>query len=185
MKFEEYMESKEYEKDLSKRIIKKYSPISEKILVLNNLFNASLKKDAYDVEYVDYTLYDIMLNMARIIIYTDIDISDAIKEGTVLDVYDGFKEHDIFNRLDKLVGNDVLELELAMDNILRTYKESKMSTEHFVAKNIVKFGTVFGSAVGNGLDKLADAVRDDVAMKKLVKHVEKMTDSVGKLFKER
>ena len=72
-----------------------------------------------------------------------------------------------------------------MDNILRTYKESKMSTEHFVAKNIVKFGTVFGSAVGNGLDKLADAVRDDVAMKKLVKHVEKMTDSVGKLFKER
>ena len=47
MKFEEYMESKEYEKDLSKRIIKKYSPISEKILVLNNLFNASLKKDAY------------------------------------------------------------------------------------------------------------------------------------------
>ena len=185
MNFEEYMENKEYEKDLLERIVQEYSPISEKILVLNNLFNGALKKDGYGIEYIDYTLLGIMLKMARIIIYTDIDISNAIKEGTILDVYDAFKKHDIFNRIDALVGNDIDELERTMKSLVKTYKESNMSTEHFIEKNIIKFGAVFGSAAGKGLEKFSEVLNNDVAMHKIVEHVEKMTGSISKLFKER
>lgn len=148
-------------------IIKRhYAPITEKKAALDLILKKCIQeKDG--VEYIDSFLMQVGLMSVVLSLYTNLDCN-----GNMFDNYDMLMETGIYPIIMYKIGEkDIKELMGICSSVEETFMNQK-SFEAFLAKQVTRFGELFGRVGGSGMEALAKVLEDDKKMDTLMKTLE-------------
>lgn len=158
-----------------------YAPLLSKMTILNLMNEKSVVND--DILYVDMVTSKLNLNMAILILYTDIEPDKKENEdGTTTpltwEAYDKLKSTGLLDIIIEYIGEDIRELLSVQKDILDTWCLKNKSSEAYVENLIENASQKLGAYVGFGMDKLADVLSDEKKMSKLMTALEKIVKKI-------
>jgi len=164
-------------KYVKKHVITTYAPLLSKMTILNLMNEKSVVDDG--IPYVDMVVSKLNLNMAILVLYTDIEPDKKENEdGTVTsltwDAYDELKSSGLLDKIIEYIGEDIGELLSVQKEILDTWYMKNKSAESYVSDLVEIASRKFSVVAGAGMDKLADVLSDEKKMKKIMPMVENM-----------
>lgn len=162
-------------------ITRKYAPVLEKRVVLNNIFEKCiLEKDG--IEYVDNFLTQFNLMFAILTLYTNLNClhsaEDGIDDGmNNFDDYDLLMENDIYPVILYQIGEkEIKELMNIYSSIQETFM-NQQTTEAYIAKQLTRFGTLLGTFADVGMKQLSEVLNNDEKMDEVTDKIkDKITD---------
>jgi len=152
-----------------------YAPILEKKAVLETAFERSIQeKDG--IKYVDSVLSQIGLFCSILTLYTTLDYKhnkDDGDNGSIFEDYDLLMENGVYPIIMYKIGEqDIKELLKVYSSVEGTFV-NQQTFEAYLAKQVTRFGELFGALAGSGLESLSKVLEDE----------EKMEQAIGKLPK--
>lgn len=153
-----------------------YAPILRKKAAADLIVKNSIQeKDG--IEYIDSFLSQVGLMSAIVSLYTNLDCS-----GNVFDNYDLLMETGIYPIILYKVGEkDIKEFMSIFASVEETFVRQQ-SFESYIAKQITRFGELFGGIAGSGLESLSTVLNNEEKMKDLIGKLPKI-DNVENLLK--
>lgn len=156
-------------------IIKRtYCPIVEKKMILDLMLEKSVVED--DIPHIDMFVNKLNFFASIISIYTNI-VPDKDENGTPksYEMYDLLVENNIMNTILELIGERELgELTSVNGLLLDNWYAKHTSTEAYISNLIELASRKFGVYAGVGMEKLADALDDEVKMQRATKLLDKV-----------
>ena len=158
-----------------------YAPLLSKLTILNLMHDKSVVNG--DVKYVDMVTSKLNLNMAILVLYTDIEPDKKENEdGTTTtltwEAYDVLKSNGLLDIIIEDIGEDIGELLSVQKDILDTWYLKNKSTEAYVESLIETASKKFGAYAGFGMDKLADVLSDEKKMNKIMIALDKVSKKI-------
>lgn len=156
------------EKQIDNIIKRHYAPITEKKAALDIIFKKCIQeKDG--IEYVDKFLMQVGLMSVVLSLYTDIDCN-----GNMFENYDLLMKNEIYPIIMYKIGErDIKELMNIYSSVEETFM-NQQSFEAYLAKQVTRFGELFGRVGGAGMEALSKTLEDEDKMKELSKVLEKV-----------
>lgn len=152
-------------------ITRNYSPILEKKIILQNLFDkAIIEEDG--IQYVDSFLLHINKTQGILALYTNLDIKkDKDSKTNSFDDYDELIESGVFEMILGCIGTkEINEFNMVLNHIQDTFY-NKQTTEAYIAKQITRFGNLIGFGLGSGLEQLNDVLKDKDKMNVVISEI--------------
>ena len=145
-----------------------YAPIAEKKAALDLILKKCIQeKDG--VEYIDSFLMQVGLMSVVLSLYTNLDCN-----GNMFENYDLLMETGIYPVIVRKIGEkDIKELMKVHAAVEETFM-NQQSFEAFLAKQVTRFGELFGRVGGSGMEALAKILEDEEKMNSLTKTLEKV-----------
>lgn len=142
-------------------ITRTYSPILEKKIILQNLFDKSIIEDN-GIQYVDSFLLHINKTHGILALYTNLDIKKTeTSETNNFDDYDDLISSGVFEMILGCIGTkEINEFNMVLNHIQDTFY-NQQSTESYIAKQITRFGNLIGFGLGSGLEQLNILLQDE------------------------
>ncbi len=158
-----------------------YVPLLSKMTILNMMHDKSVVKD--DVPYVDMVTSKLNLNMAILVLYTDItpdkkENEDGSTTPLTWDAYDKLKSNGLLEKIIEYIGEDIGELLSVQKDILDTWYLKNKSTEAYVNDLVETASRKFGVVAGVGMEKLADVLSDEKKMNTIMSALDKMLKKI-------
>lgn len=158
-----------------------YAPLLSKMTILN-LMNEKAVVDS-DIKYIDMVTSKLNLNMAILVLYTDIEPDKKENEdGTTTpltwEAYDVLKSNGLLDIIIEYIGEDIGELLSVQKDILDTWYLKNKSTEAYVENLIETASHKLGVYAGFGMDKLADVFSDEKKMNKVMAALDKILKKI-------
>lgn len=158
-----------------------YAPLLSKMTILNLMNEKSVVDDG--IKYVDMVTSKLNLNMAILILYTDIEPDKKENEdGTITsltwDAYDALKSSGLLDNIIEYIGEDVVELLSVEKNILDTWYSKNTSSQAYISDLVEIASRKFSVIAGAGMDKLADVLNDEKKMNKVMTVLEKVIKKI-------
>ena len=150
-----------------KSIIKRtYCPILEKKLILDLMLTKSINEGS--VKYIDLFVNRINFIAAIISLYTTLlPEKDENEISKTYEMYDLLVENDILNKILENIGEkEIAELTSINGVVMDNWYAVNKSTEAYVNNFIETASRKFGAYLGVGLEKMADALGDEVKMQR-------------------
>lgn len=149
-------------------ITRTYSPILEKKVVLQNLFDKAIFEED-GIQYVDSFLLHVNKTHGILALYTNLDIKkNETSETNGFDDYDDLIESGAFEMILGCIGTkEITEFNMVLNKIQDTFY-NQQTTERFIAKQVTRFGNLVGFGLGSGLEQLNDILKDNNKMKTIV-----------------
>ena len=166
--------------ELIQSVIKrKYVPVLEKQVVLQQFLDKSITTGAYGVKYINSFLSKINIVVAILLLYTNLDLSKtANSETNSFDDYDTLMEYGLIDKIYEKISNEELkELKSIYDGIIKDFEKEFKTVESYMSKQVEKFATIFGSAIAPGLEHLASAIGDENKMSKYLNQIKSFIKS--------
>lgn len=163
-------------------ITRKYAPVLEKKIVLDNTFEKCiLEKDG--IQYMDNFLIQFNLMFAILTLYTDLNCLHSAEDGTDdmnnFDDYDLLIENDIYPVILYKIGEkEIKELMNIYSSIQETFM-NQQTTEAYIAKQVTRFGTLLGAFADSGIKQLSETLNDDKKMNKVVDKFKNLTNIIN------
>lgn len=163
-KYNELQNDQLKEKQIESIIKRNYAPITEKKAALDLMFNKCIKeKDG--VEYVDSFLMQIGLMSVILALYTNIDCDNS----NAFDNYDLLVKNEIYPMIICKIGEkEIKELKNIYSYIEETFL-NQQTFEAFFAKQITRFGELFGHISNSGLNALTKVLNNEEKINKIIK----------------
>lgn len=163
------------EKQIDSIIKRHYVPVVEKRAAAEVIIEKSTQeKDG--IEYIDSFLSKVGLMSAIISLYTNLDCN-----GNIFENYDLLMEDGIYPIIMYKIGEkDIKEFMSILASVEETFISQK-SFEAFVAKQVTRFGALFGQLAGSGLESLSTVLGDEEKMKQAVGKLPKLDNIEGLL----
>lgn len=163
--------------DYIKKVVKRtYCPIIEKRMILQLMLDKSIVEEK--VSYIDMMINKLNFYAAIISLYTYI-VPDKDEEGKPksYEMYDLLMENNLVNPIFELIGERELgELTSINGLLMDNWHTQHLSTEVYISNLLETASRKFGVYIGAGLEKMADALGDEVKM-------QRATDLLDKVFK--
>ena len=160
-----------------KGIIKRtYCPILEKKLILDLMLKKSINEEG--IKHIDLFVNRINFVAVIISLYTTL-LPEKNEDGTpkTYEMYDLLVENDILNKILEIIGEkEITELTSINGVVMDNWYASNTSTEAYVSNLLETASRKFGVYIGAGLEKMADALGDEVKM-------QRATNLLDKVFK--
>ena len=158
-------------------ITRNYSPILEKKVVLQNLFDKAIFEED-GIQYVDSFLLHVNKTHGILALYTNLDIKKNEKSETNgFDDYDDLIESGAFDMILGLIGTrEINEFNIVLKHIEETFY-NKQTTENFIAKQVTRFGNLISFGLGSGLEQLSEILKDKDMMKNVVSELKRFVKS--------
>lgn len=149
-------------------ITRTYSPILEKKVVLQNLFDKAIFEED-GIQYVDSFLLHVNKTHGILALYTNLDIKKNEKSETNgFDDYDDLIASGVFEMILGCIGTkEIAEFNMVLNKIKDTFY-NQQTTEKFIAKQVTRFGNLIGFGLGSGLEQLNDILKDNNKMQTIV-----------------
>lgn len=168
-------------KYVKKHVITTYAPLLSKMTILSLMNEKSVVDD--DIPYIDMVVSKLNLNMAILVLYTDIEPDKKENEdGTVIsltwDAYDELKSFGLLDKIIEYVGTDIGELLSVQKEILDTWYMKNKSVESYVSEFVETASRKFSVIAGASMDKLADVLGDEKKMKKIITAFDKVLKKI-------
>lgn len=157
--------------NLINSIIKRhYVPVVEKRAASDVVLEKSIhEKDG--VQYIDSFLSQIGLTSAILSLYTNLDCN-----GNIFDNYDLLIKTGIYPVILYKIGeNDIKEFMRIYSSVEETFV-NQQSFEGFLAKQVTRFGELFGALAGTGMESLAKVLSDEEKMKSMIENLPKFNN---------
>lgn len=153
-------------------ITRTYSPILEKKVVLQNLFDKAIFEED-GVQYVDSFLLHVNKTHGILALYTNLDIKKNEKSETNgFDDYDDLIESGAFEMILGLIGTrEINEFNMVLKHIEETFY-NKQTTESFIAKQVTRFCNLISFGLGSGLEQLNDILKDKEQLANIVSELQ-------------
>lgn len=149
-----------------------YAPILEKRAALEIAFNKCIQeKDG--VKYIDSFLVQIGLMQVILSLYTDLNTKHKENDkDNIFTDYDLLMETGIYPVIMYKIGEkDIKELMSVYSSIEETFM-NQQTFEAYLAKQVTRFGELFGRVSGSGMEALAKVLADEEKMNSLMKTLE-------------
>lgn len=161
-----------------KSIIRRtYCPILEKKIILDLMLSKSINEEGS--KHIDLFVNRINFIAAIISLYTTL-LPEKDENGTskTYEMYDLLVENDILNKILENIGEkEIAELTSINGIVMDNWYGANKSTEAYVSNLIETVSRKFGVYIGVGLEKMADALGDEVKM-------QRATNLLDRLFKK-
>lgn len=159
-----------------------YAPLLSKMQILNMMNEKSVVDDG-DVKYIDMCTSKLNLNMAILVLYTNItpdkkENEDGTTTPLTWDAYDKLKSNGLLEKIIEYIGEDIGELLSVQKDILDTWYLKNKSTEAYVNDLVETASRKFGVVAGVGMEKLADVLSDEKKMDKIMSALDKMLKKI-------
>lgn len=168
------------ESQIDNIIRRRYVPVVEKRAAAEVILEKSIhEKDG--IEYIDSFLSQVGLMSAIVSLYTNLDTT-----GNMFDHYDLLMETGIYPLLIYKIGEkDIKEFMNILASVEETFVHQQ-SFEAFLAKQVTRFGELFGGIAGTGMELLSTVLSDEEKMKDMIGMLPKIDNIVGllKMFKK-
>lgn len=173
-------------KYIKKHIVKTYAPLLSKMTILNLMHEKSVVDNG--IKYVDMVTSKLNLNMAILVLYTDIEPDkkeneDGTTTSLTWDAYDELKSSGLLEIIVENIGQDIAELLSVQKDILDTWYLKNKSAESYVTDLVEVASRKFAVVAGASMDGLTDVLNDDKKMNKVMTALEKMLEKVAKKMK--
>ena len=154
------------ENQINSIIKRHYSPITEKKAALDLILKKCIKeKDG--IEYIDSFLMQVGLMSVVLSLYTNLDCN-----GNMFENYDLLMETGIYPIIMYNIGEkDIKELMSVCSSVEETFI-NQQSFEAFLAKQVTRFGELFGRVSSSGMEALANTLGNEEKMKSLINVLE-------------
>lgn len=158
------------EDQINKVIKRHYVPVVEKRAASDVILEKSIhEKDG--IEYIDSFLSQIGLTSAILSLYTNLDCN-----GNIFDNYDLLMETGIYPVILYKIGEkDIKELMRIYSSVEETFI-NQQSFEGFLAKQVTRFGGLFGMIAGSGMESLSKVLSDEEKMKNIIENLPKLNN---------
>lgn len=169
------------ESQIDSVIKRNYAPILEKRAVLEAAFEKSIQeKDG--IKYVDSVLAQIGLFCAVLTLYTTLDYKHTEEDtDNVFTDYDLLMESGIYPVVMYKVGErDIKELMNIYSSIEETFM-NQQTFEAYLAKQVTRFGELFGRVGSAGMEAIAKVLNDDEKMNALTGKLTEMMETGKRL----
>jgi hypothetical protein len=153
-------------------IVRHYAPILKKRSALELIFEKCVQeKDG--IKYIDSFLVQIGLMQAVLVLYTNLETKHKEnEEDTIFTDYDLLMETGIYPIIMYKIGEkDIKELMNIYSSIEETFM-NQQTFEAYLAKQVTRFGELFGRVSGSGLEAVAKVLEDEEKMKPLIDMLE-------------
>lgn len=159
-----------------------YAPLLSKMQILNMMNEKSVVDDG-DVKYIDMCTSKLNLNMAILVLYTNItpdkkENEDGSTTSLTWDAYDKLKSNGLLEKIIEYIGEDIGELLSVQKDILDTWYLKNKSTEAYVNDLVETASRKFGVVAGAGMDKLAEVLGDEKKMNKVMSALDKVVKKI-------
>ena len=146
------------EGQIDKIIVRHYAPITEKKAALDLILKKCIQ-EIEGIEYIDSFLMQVGLMSVVLSLYTNLDC-----DGNMFENYDLLMEDGIYPIIMYKIGEkDIKELMNVYASVEETFM-NQQTFEAYLAKQVTRFGELFGRVGGTGLEAIAKVLEDDDKM---------------------
>lgn len=167
-------------------LYRKYVPIMEKKVILQNMFNKSLLGDDGN-KYVDMFINRIGVTISVISMYTNLTFNrDEDSENNIFDDYDLLAGNDLLNLIFGMIPKSEVDSVLEINSqIIDTFYNQYKSTEAFVTSLVDRFAKTFGLTVESSSKALLEVLNDEEKMKNILNNLPKnsLSSTIKGMFK--
>lgn len=155
-----------------------YAPILKKKAILEAMNDKSVVEGSTG-KYIDMLTSQLNFTMAILVLYTDIE-PDKNKDGQplVCESYDALQSTGLIGKILKTIGSDVEELMNIQSQIMDTWYAKHTSTEAYFANLVEIASHKLGVYAGAGMDKIADVLRDEKKVNKIITALDKLIKKI-------
>ena len=142
-------------------VIKTYLPLTNKSIIAEQVCEDVIEFDDNGMAFVNRIQKTISVSLSILLNYCDVEIDEDTLSGELIEVLDLLFEKKLFSEIENKIGNDVFELDWAIDDEIDNLKVSHNSLEAVLA---------------NGVSKLIKVINDNTnpkQLKSLIKTVSK------------
>ena len=163
------------ENQIDSVIKRHYVPVVEKRAAAEVIIEKNTQeKDG--IEYIDSFLSKVGLMSAIMSLYTNLDCN-----GNIFENYDLLMEDGIYPIIMYKIGEkDIKEFMSILASVEETFV-NQQSFEAYFAKQVTRFGELFGTLANSGLEALSKVLADEKKMSAFAKTAEKLMDKVNKM----
>ena len=163
------------ENQIDSVIKRHYVPVVEKRAAAEVIIEKNTQeKDG--IEYIDSFLSKVGLMSAIMSLYTNLDCN-----GNIFENYDLLMEDGIYPIIMYKIGEkDIKEFMSILASVEETFV-NQQSCEAYFAKQVTRFGELFGTLANSGLEALSKVLADEKKMSAFAKTAEKLMDKVNKM----
>jgi hypothetical protein len=174
-KYNKLQSDKTKENLIDSIIVRHYAPIAEKKAALDLILKKCIQeKDG--IEYIDSFLMQVGLMSVVLSLYTNLDC-----DGNMFENYDLLMEDGIYPIIMYKIGErDIKELMNVYSSVEETFV-NQQTFEAYLAKQVTRFGELFGRVSGAGLEAVAKILEDDEKMNMLTGKLTEVMEK-GKKF---
>ena len=172
--YKELTDDKLKDRKIKSVIRRTYCPILEKKIILDLMLSKSINEEGS--KYIDLFVNRINFVAAIISLYTNL-LPEKDDDGIArtYEMYDLLVENGILNRILENIGErEISELTSINDVVMDNWYASNTSTEAYVSNLLETASRKFGVYIGAGLEKMADALGDEVKMQRATNFFDKV-----------
>lgn len=175
--YKELTEEKLKDRKIKSIIRRTYCPVLEKKIILDLMLSKSINEEGS--KYIDLFVNRINFIAAIISLYTTL-LPEKDENGIskTYEMYDLLVENNILSKIYENIGErELAELTSINDVVMDTWYGANKSTEAYVSNLLETASRKFGVYIGVGLEKMADALGDEVKM-------QRATNLLDRVFKK-
>ena len=172
--YKELTDDKLKDRKVKSIIRRTYCPILEKKIILDLMLSKSINEDGS--KHIDLFVNRINFIAAIISLYTTL-LPEKDENGIskTYEMYDLLVENDILNKIFENIGEkEIGELTSINGVVMDNWYATNTSTEAYVSNLLETVSRKFGAYIGVGLEKMADALGDEVKMQRATNFLDKV-----------
>ena len=177
-----YSESDESQSNIIASIIKRrYVPITEKRIVIEDMFKKSVVNDNTNY-YIDQFTYRLNMRLAIVAMYTNFDILRERKENPNVSIYDLLNEYGIINAVIEMLDDDEIEeVNAVAKSIKDTWFNANKTIEAISGRFLKEMAYIISNAMIAGATEFTNAVANGIIP---ADQAGQMLDMVTQIFGE-
>ena len=172
--YNELTDDKSKDRKIKSIIKRTYCPILEKKIILDLMLSKSINEEG--IKRIDLFVNRINFIAAIISLYTTLlPEKDENEIPKTYEMYDLLVENDILNKILENIGErEITELTSINGVVMDNWYAANTSTEAYISNLLETASRKFGVYIGVGLEKMADALSDEVKMQRATNFLDKV-----------